>query len=74
MNRHDIDINYLTYKLEKVYFLLDQYISNHGKELTHQQYVALRKCFVPDSVSYEEYKLGKHADGPYREPFAEDPE
>lgn len=74
MNRRDIDINYLTYKLEKVYFLLEQYTQTHEKELTTQQYNALKKCYAPDSISYEEYKLGRHANGAYREPFAEDPE
>lgn len=71
---HDPDINYLTYKLEKVYFNIDQFIQSHGKDLTEQQRTALTKCYLQDSLSYEEYKMGRHADGPYREPFAEDPE
>lgn len=70
----DADINYLTYKLDKVYFNLEQFINNHGKDLTEQQRNALRKCYLQDWISYEEYKMGRHANGPYREPFAEDPE
>lgn len=74
MTQRDVEINYLTYKLEKVYFLLEQYTQNHGKALTQEQLTALKKCYTIDSISYAEYKLGKHANGPYREPFAEDPE
>jgi hypothetical protein len=69
-----VDKNYLTYKLDKVYFLLNQYIANHGKDLTPHQLSTLKKCFVSDELSYEEYKLGKNADRAYRERFAEDPE
>ena len=74
MTQGNADINYLNYKLSKVYFLLDQFIQSHGKDLTEQQLQALKKCYLQDMLSYKEYTLGRHADGPYREPFAEDPE
>lgn len=69
-----IENNYLTFKLEKVYFLLNQYICNHGKDLTPHQLESLKKCYRADELSYSEYKLGKNADGSHREPPAEDPE
>lgn len=69
-----VENNYLTYKLEKVYFNLNQYIANHGKDLTQHQLSSLKKCFVSDELSYEEYKLGRNAHGSHREPPAEDPE
>lgn len=74
MISRDSDINYLTYKLNKVYFLLDQFLQSHGKDLTDHQRTALTKCYLQDSLSYKEYTMGRHVDSSYREPFAEDPE
>lgn len=74
MSRQSVDINYLTYKLDKVFHLLDQFIATHGNNLPKESLAALVRAYKPDAITYDEWKQRLHAHGPNPEGPDEDPE